>query len=212
LEGQGRRFRAQPREWEQSSDGAQTALELLQQTLENRDPVTAEHGREVAALVVRLGHFLGLPRAELAELVLAARFHDIGKAAVPDRVLLKPGPLDGAEWKCMACHPEWGAELLRHLPGCEGVASIVRHHHERWDGGGYPDGLERRDIPPASRLIGVCDAYAAMVADRPYRPALHPLAARERLREGAGSQFDPDAVDALLEALLPPPFESDGGS
>jgi HD-GYP domain-containing protein (c-di-GMP phosphodiesterase class II) len=106
----------------------------------------------------------------------------------------------------MACHAEWGAELLRNLPDCETVAAIVRHHHERWDGRGYPDGLARRDIPHASRIIGVCDAYAAMVSDRPFRPALDPIVARNELRRVAGAQFDPDAVKALLGAIAPTPL------
>jgi diguanylate cyclase len=201
LEGQGRRFRARQYEWERESHRAQKALELLQRTMEIRDPITAAHAREVAGLAVRVGHFLDLPDEQLAEVELAACFHDIGKAAVPDRVLLKRGPLDRSEWGCMACHPEWGAELLRHLPDCAGVASIVRHHHERWDGGGYPDRLERREIPQASRIICVCDAYDAMVTDRPYRMALDPGVAREKVRVGAGSHFDPEAVEALLGAL-----------
>jgi two-component system, cell cycle response regulator len=116
-------------------------------------------------------------------------------------VLLKPSQLDGSEWQVMACHAEWGAQLLAHLPGCATAATIVRHHHENWDGSGYPDGLVAEKIPRASRIIGVCDAYAAMVADRPYRPALRPAVAREALIGAAGSQFDPDAVDALLRGL-----------
>jgi HD-GYP domain-containing protein (c-di-GMP phosphodiesterase class II) len=144
---------------------------------------------------------MGLSGDELSELELAANFHDVGKTAVPDLVLLKPGQLDRGEWRMMACHAEWGAELLMHLPDCKAMASIVRHHHESWDGSGYPDGLAGADIPRASRIIGVCDAYAAMVADRPYRKALRPSVARETLAGAAGSQFDPDAVAALLGGL-----------
>jgi HD-GYP domain-containing protein (c-di-GMP phosphodiesterase class II) len=180
--------------------------------MEIRDPITAAHSRQVAGLVLRVGYFMGLPEGELAEVELAASFHDIGKTAVPDEVLLKAGPLDRSEWGCMACHSEWGAELLRHLPDCAGVASIVRHHHERWDGGGYPDGLRGRNIPSPSRIIGVCDAYDAMIADRPYRRALDPIVAREKLRQGAGSHFDPDAVEALLGTLSAPPIGSVDGT
>lgn len=166
-----------------------------------RDPVTAEHAREVAGLAIRVGRVLDFPDERLAELELAACFHDIGKTAVPDEVLLKRGPLDRTEWGCMACHPEWGAELLQHLPDCATAASIVRHHHERWDGRGYPAQLERDEIPQASRIICVCDSYDAMVTDRPYRRALDPAIARAQLLAGAGSHFDPDMVDALVEAL-----------
>jgi two-component system cell cycle response regulator len=176
--------------------------------MEIRHPATAAHHREVAEVVFRVGCFLDLTVDALAEVELAACVHDIGKTAVPDRVLLKPGPLDPSEWRVMACHVEWGAELLRHMPDCATIATIVRHHHERWDGGGYPDGLAGGDIPRASRIIGVCDAYAAMVSDRPYRPALDPIVARGDLRRGAGSQFDPDAVEALLGATTPGPAEA----
>jgi HD-GYP domain-containing protein (c-di-GMP phosphodiesterase class II) len=201
VEGHGRRFSALDREPGLSSHPARKPLEVLARMMEIRFPETAAHAQEVAALVHRVGWFLGLPGTALAEIGLASRFHDIGKAAVPAGVLLKPGPLDQAERKLMACHVEWGAELLRHLPDCATIALIVRHHHEQWDGGGYPDGLKRDDIPRASRIIGVCDAYAAMTADRPYRPALDPQAAREELRRGAGSQFDPVAVTAVLGTM-----------
>jgi putative nucleotidyltransferase with HDIG domain len=169
--------------------------------MEISDPYTSEHGRDVAECVPLAGRVLGFEGAALVELELAARFHDIGKVAVPDEVLHKPGPLDWDERCVMACHVEWGAELLRHLPDCETVARIVRHHHEQYDGGGYPDGLRGGEIPLASRVIAACDAYGAMVSDRPYRQALHPDEAVEELRHGAGSQFDPDAVAAVLEAL-----------
>jgi putative nucleotidyltransferase with HDIG domain len=169
--------------------------------LELSDPYTSEHARDVAEHAPRVGELLGLDEAAIEELELAARFHDIGKIAVPEDVLHKPGPLDDAERELMACHVEWGAEMLRHLPDCEAIAHIVRHHHERYDGGGYPDGLAADEIPLASRVIAACDAYGAMVSDRPYRPALTPHRAVEELRHGAGSQFDPDAVAAVLRAL-----------
>jgi HD-GYP domain-containing protein (c-di-GMP phosphodiesterase class II) len=171
--------------------------------MEIRDPATAAHARAVAWLALRVGRLLRLSGEALAALELAASFHDLGKAAIPDRVLLKPGPLDLAEWRLVTRHAEWGAVLLRPLPDCARVATIVLHHHERWDGGGYPDGLVRGSIPRASRIIAVCDAYGAMVSDRPYRAALDPADAREQLRLGAGSQFDPDAVRAFLTAVTP---------
>jgi two-component system cell cycle response regulator len=162
------------------------------------DPATAEHGKDVAELVPRVGEMLGLDAAALEELELAARFHDIGKVAVPIEVLRKAGPLDEREWRVMECHVEWGAELLRHLPGCEAIADIVRHHHERYDGAGYPDGLQGDDIPLASRIIAACDAYGAMVSDRPYRAALGAETAIQELEEGSGRQFDPSAVEAVV--------------
>jgi putative nucleotidyltransferase with HDIG domain len=169
--------------------------------MEISDPYTSEHARQVGDCVPIAGTFLGLEGPALDELELAARFHDIGKVAVPEEVLRKPGPLDADERRVMACHVEWGAELLRHLPDCQRVAQIVRHHHEQYDGSGYPDGLRDGEIPVASRVIAACDAYGAMVSDRPYRPALAPHRAVEELRHGAGSQFDPEAVAAVLRAL-----------
>jgi putative nucleotidyltransferase with HDIG domain len=162
------------------------------------DPATSEHSRDIAELVPQVGRMLGIHGEANEELELAARFHDIGKVAVPEEVLRKPGPLDSHEWALMACHVEWGAELLRHLPECESIARIVRHHHERYDGEGYPDGLKGEEIPLASRIITVCDAYGAMVSDRPYRRAMPHNRALAELRDGAGEQFDPDAVAAVL--------------
>jgi putative nucleotidyltransferase with HDIG domain len=177
---------------------ARKALDVLARVMDMSDPATSEHSRDIAELVPRVGRKLGFGGAACEELELAARFHDIGKVAVPDEVLRKPGPLDSEEWQLMACHVEWGAELLRHLPECESIARIVRHHHERYDGGGYPDGLKADQIPMASRIITVCDAYGAMVSDRPYRRALPHARALEELRDGAGEQFDPEAVAAVL--------------
>jgi putative nucleotidyltransferase with HDIG domain len=177
---------------------ARKALEILARVMDLSDPATSEHSRDIAQLVPRVGRLLGVTGEDCEELELAARFHDIGKVAVPEKVLRKPGPLDSEEWQLMACHVEWGAELLRHLPECESIARIVRHHHERFDGSGYPDGLRGRQIPLASRIITVCDAYGAMVSDRPYRRALSHDAALAELRDGAGEQFDPDAVAAVL--------------
>jgi two-component system cell cycle response regulator len=179
-------------------DKARKALDVLARVMDLSDPATSEHSRDIAGLVRRVGKLMGFRGDAAAELELAARFHDIGKVAVPEEVLRKPGPLDDREWQLMACHVEWGAELLRHLPDCESIAQIVRHHHERFDGGGYPDGLKGDEIPLASRIITVCDAYGAMISDRPYRRALPRRHALDELRDGAGEQFDPAAVAAVL--------------
>jgi HD-GYP domain-containing protein (c-di-GMP phosphodiesterase class II) len=180
------------------TEQARKALEILSRVMDLSDPYTSEHSRDIAQLVRRVGARFGIEGEARQELELAARFHDIGKVAVPEDVLRKPGPLDSHEWYLMACHVEWGSELLRHLPECQTIARIVRHHHERYDGGGYPDGLKGRQIPLASRIITVCDAYGAMMSNRPYRRALEPERAIEELRAGAGRQFDPEAVAALL--------------
>jgi putative nucleotidyltransferase with HDIG domain len=179
-------------------DQARKALDVLARVMDLSDPATSEHSRDIAELVKQVAALFGIQGEAAEELELAARFHDIGKVAVPEEVLRKPGPLNAHEWDLMACHVEWGAELLRHLPECEGIARIVRHHHERYDGRGYPDGLQGEAIPLASRIITVCDAYGAMVSDRPYRSALPQSTALAELRAGAGEQFDPNAVDAML--------------
>jgi HD-GYP domain-containing protein (c-di-GMP phosphodiesterase class II) len=116
-------------------------------------------------------------------------------------VLNKPGPLEPHESEVIRCHAAWGSETLARIPGLEAVATIVRFHHERWDGTGYPDGLSGGRIPLASRIIAVCDAYGAMTSDRPYRAALRADVALSEIRTGSGSQFDPDVVYALIETL-----------
>jgi HD-GYP domain-containing protein (c-di-GMP phosphodiesterase class II) len=134
---------------------------------------------------------------ELELLELAARLHDVGKLGVPDTILQKPGPLDEAEWAVMRRHPEWGAEMVGSVPGLEELGMLVGHHHERWDGHGYPNGIEGESIPLASRVISVCDAFEAMISDRPYRASLTVGDALAELETGAGSQFDPAVVAAV---------------
>jgi HD-GYP domain-containing protein (c-di-GMP phosphodiesterase class II) len=140
----------------------------------------------------------------MLELEIAARLHDVGKIKVPDTVLNKPGPLDGDEAEVIRRHATWGAETLARIPGLEAVATVVRFHHERWDGSGYPEGLQGARIPLASRIISVCDAYAAMICDRPYRPAMDLDAAIGEVCGASGTQFDPSVVEALVEAVAPP--------
>ena len=140
-----------------------------------------------------------MSRADLELVERAARLHDVGKLAVPDTILRKPGPLDEAEWAVMRRHPEWGADRVGSVPGLERLGVLVGYHHERWDGRGYPNGLEGEAIPLASRVISVCDAFEAMVSDRPYRASLDVAAALAELIAGAGSQFDPAVVAAVVE-------------
>jgi response regulator RpfG family c-di-GMP phosphodiesterase len=177
----------------------QAGVEVLAKAVDMRDSYTARHSDELASLARRVGERLELPARELLELEFAARLHDLGKIGVPDQILRKPGPLTEQEWDVVRHHPAWGAEMLASIPGLERVASLVMSHHERYDGQGYPDGLSGDEIPLGSRIISTCDAYQAMVSNRPYRPALAPVHALRELREQAGTQFDPDAVDALSE-------------
>jgi putative nucleotidyltransferase with HDIG domain len=141
---------------------------------------------------------LQLPLATVRELELAARLHDLGKIGVPDVILHKPGRLTPAEWEVMRKHPGWGAEALASVPGGAAVAAAVRGHHERWDGRGYPDELAGEEIPIASRIIAVADAWHAMTSNRSYRRALDEEHARQELCDGAGTQFDPAVVEALV--------------
>jgi HD-GYP domain-containing protein (c-di-GMP phosphodiesterase class II) len=175
--------------------------DALARAVDMRDAYTARHSSEVVALARRVGERLGLESQEIVELELASRLHDIGKIGVPDAILRKPGPLDLDEWSIMRLHPVWGARVLDDVPRLGSISAIVRAHHERWDGSGYPDGLSGEAIPLASRVIAACDAYHAMIADRPYRAALDVDIALRELDEGAGSQFDPAVVEALHAAL-----------
>jgi HD-GYP domain-containing protein (c-di-GMP phosphodiesterase class II) len=138
-----------------------------------------------------------------------ATLHDVGKVAIPNEILYKPGPLTDAEWEIMREHPVIGERILRRTPELRPIAPLVRHEHERWDGRGYPDGLAADAIPIGSRIIFACDAYRAMITERPYREPMSHARALQELRRGAGSQFDPEVIDVLLtvlaerEALIP---------
>ena len=178
---------------------ARKALAVLARVMELSDPDTSRHSRDIEQLVRRVGNELGIAGGAAEELELAARYHDIGKVAVPEAIIRKRGPLDEREWQVMTCHVEWGAELLAHLPECAPIARIVRHHHERYDGRGYPDGLAGTRIPLGSRIVAACDAYGAMVSDRPYRRAFPRWRAIQELRDGVGTQFDPAVAKAVIK-------------
>ena len=148
-----------------------------------------------------VGRLLGLDGLDLRDLRYGAAFHDIGKIAVPESILNKPGPLTDAERAEVERHVVVGEQILAPIEFLAGVRPLVRHGHEHWDGSGYPDGLGGEQIPLGSRIILVCDAYDAMTSDRPYRRAMSQAAAREELHRFAGTQFDPAVVAALFEVL-----------
>jgi diguanylate cyclase (GGDEF)-like protein/putative nucleotidyltransferase with HDIG domain len=175
----------------------QPHLPLLQALLE-REPELHVHTAGVARLADEVGRELGIVDGDLDDLHRAALLHDIGKLAIPDAILRKPGPLDDGEWDFIRRHTVVGERILVVSPILRGVARIVRSSHERWDGGGYPDGLAGESIPLASRVIAVCDAWDAMTTDRPYRPALRADVALAELERCAGTQFDPTVVDAFV--------------
>jgi diguanylate cyclase (GGDEF)-like protein len=176
-------------------------LRSLAAALEARDGYTGEHSDDVGRLSGLVAARLGLDDRHVAEVEAVALLHDIGKIGVPDAVLHKPGRLTPGEWDLMREHPVIGERILRPLPGLDAIATAVRHEHERWDGSGYPDGLAGAAIPLASRIVLACDAYHALVTDRPYRAALGEEPARDELRRCAGTQFDPAVIDALLTVL-----------
>ena len=177
---------------------AHTHVEALASSIAVGEGYTTREAKRVVELAVRVGEACGLAPIQLLELEFAARVRDVGKIGIPDTVLRNPGPLDRDGWKLVRSHPVWSAETLGHTPGLEAVASVVQFHHERWDGSGYPDGLERDRIPLPSRIVLACEAFVAMTAERPYRPALSGDRALVELRACAGSQFDPDVVEALI--------------
>jgi putative nucleotidyltransferase with HDIG domain len=178
-----------------------TMLTVLGAAMEVRDAYTALHEEAVAELAVLIATELGLDPGDQRAIRYAALTHDLGKLAVPNEILHKPGPLDDGEWEIMRRHTIVGAEMLARIPFFEDVHRLVRGHHERWDGGGYPDGLRGEEIPIGARILCVCDSFNAMTTTRPYRSAMSQEAALDELRRCAGSQFDRRAVDAFAQVL-----------
>jgi diguanylate cyclase (GGDEF)-like protein len=176
------------------------AAMLLAETLDLRDPGTARHALTVGRLAEQTGRSLGWSAERVERIRAAGVLHDIGKLGIPDAILLKPGPLDGDEWREIRRHPEIGARILEHA-SLGDIAGWIRAHHERVDGHGYPSGLTAAAIPAEARVLAVADAYEAMTSDRPYRSSLGPDAAEAELRRAAGTQFDAEVVDALIAAL-----------
>jgi two-component system, cell cycle response regulator len=173
--------------------------EVLLEALCERHPELRSHLQSVAHLCAAVGMRLGLDEEDLEELVIAAQLHDVGKIAIPDAVLHKPGPLDEGEWALIRQHTLIGQRILGAAPALRRVGMIVRATHERWDGKGYVDGLAGDTIPVAARIIAVCDAFAAMTSHRPYRPAMTLEQAFAELRLCAGTQFDPEVVRVFCD-------------
>ncbi len=178
-----------------------TAL-LLGDVVEADDTYTGAHCKDVVRLALDLARELGLGVEEQRAVEFGALLHDIGKIAVPKEIVNKPGKLDPREWEIIKTHTVEGQRMLERVGGFMGnVGHIVRCHHERWDGGGYPDGLRGHDIPLAARIISCCDAFNAMTTNRPYRRAMPAATALAELQEHAGSQFDPAVVGALVSMI-----------
>ena len=172
-------------------------LSALVTAVDNKDRYTRRHSEDVLIYSLQIAQELGLSSAVQETVQVTALLHDVGKIGVPDAILRKPGQLSDAEFQCIQQHPLMGAVIVGAVPGFEETLDAVRHHHERWDGKGYPFGLQGTEIPLLARLMAVADAYSAMTTDRPYRKGMDPHHAFRILEDGAGIQWDPACVSAF---------------
>lgn len=186
---------------EEKKSICEMAARSILHALDLKDHYTFGHSTRVAFYSVLVGKQLGLNEHELYNLEIAALFHDIGKIGIPDKVLLKPERLDAEEFEIMKAHPVMSYNILKDFAPFQDIAKIARHHHERFDGRGYPDKLKGDEIPFLSRIILVSDTFDAMTSTRPYRKGLSYDVAFEELRQFSGSQFDPRIVKAFIKAL-----------
>ena len=178
-----------------------TTLAMLSDALERKDAYTAAHADEVADLSVAVGRRLGLSDEDLRTLNYGGLLHDIGKIGIPSEIILKPAKLTDEEFEVIKQHTIIGADMLSRIPFFDEVVPLVRSAHERWDGRGYPDGLAGENIPLGARIICACDAYNAMITERPYKAAMPRGKAVSELARCRGTQFDPQVVEALLAEI-----------
>jgi putative nucleotidyltransferase with HDIG domain len=172
-------------------------VRALSNAVEARDAYTGKHAERVAAYGIEIARALGMPRPDAPEMEFGFLLHDIGKVAVPDSILYKPGPLTSEERALMARHPSVGAEIVGGIEFLAEASEVVRSHHERWDGLGYPDGLAGEEIPVAARVFAVADVLDALTTDRPYRTGFPLRQARAMIVEESGTHFDPSVIDAF---------------
>lgn len=175
-----------------------TACLAIVDMLDAKDPYTAEHSRRVADMCLRLAVMMHQPRTQIVRAIVAAGAHDIGKVGVPDCILLKEGPLDDEEFEILKRHSSIGANILLKISGFEEIAAAVWHHHERWDGSGYPDGQAGADIPLIARMIALCDSIDAMRSDRSYRKGMANCDCRREIEKNAGIMYDPELAALCL--------------
>jgi HD-GYP domain-containing protein (c-di-GMP phosphodiesterase class II) len=192
-------FKAERARAEELRGSYVATVRALTNAVEARDAYTGKHAERVAAYGLELTTRIEPDLAGEPEIEFGYLLHDVGKVAIPDGILHKPEPLSDAERALMRRHPVIGWEILRGIPFLEGASEIVLYHHERWDGSGYPEGLEGEAIPLAARIFAVADALDAITTDRPYRPAAPLADARRSISSGAGTQFDPRVVEAFEE-------------
>lgn len=174
-------------------------VECITSALDARDPYTGKHSERVSDMACFIGELMGLTEAETQEIHIAGHLHDIGKIGIPDRVLLKEGKLDDEEWKLMKKHPEIGADILSKSSHFARLAAIILHHHERWDGKGYPFGAKGTEIPLGARIIAVCDSIDAMASKRAYRNALPLEVCKAEIEKNVGIMYDPEVAEIALE-------------
>ncbi len=186
---------------EQLAEPTWLTTRMLLDVMHLKDPSTSGHSNRVGEYTCRLAPMLGMKPLETDRTVIAALLHDIGKIGVRDEILFKESGLDSGEWAEIRRHCEYGWSILRDVPRMEEVSLMLLHHHERFDGKGYPVGLKGTEIPYGARIISVADAFDAMTSDRPYRASIGVGAAIHELTVHAGSQFDPEIVQAFLELL-----------
>jgi putative nucleotidyltransferase with HDIG domain len=172
-------------------------VRALSNAVEARDAYTGKHAERVTAYCIEIARETGLTLADSGSTEFGFLLHDIGKVAIPDAILYKPGPLTDKERALMAQHPVIGAEIVRGIEFLSEAIDVVRSHHERWDGGGYPDQLRRERIPMAARVFAVADVLDALTTDRPYRPASPLPEVREMIAAESGTHFDPDVIEAF---------------
>lgn len=177
------------------------SVKAILNALDQKDHYTFGHSMRVAYFSLVVGRELGLDEEKMYELEMSSLFHDIGKIGIPDSVLNKPSRLDEAEFQIMKKHPEKSGEVLIGFEGMEHIAKNARHHHERFDGRGYPDGLKGEEIPLFARIILIADTFDAMTSTRPYRKGLPYQVAFEELRQFSGTQFDPVLAEAFISGL-----------
>jgi HD-GYP domain-containing protein (c-di-GMP phosphodiesterase class II) len=180
---------------------AQGAFEKMTQSLMERDHYTGVHSEDVSIIAQQVARALGLPEDEVEKIGAAARVHDLGKVAIPDSILRKSDGLTADEWKIVKRHPLVSADLLKGLEIYDGSIEVIKHHHEHWDGSGYPEGLQGEQIPLGARILAVADVYEALTTDRPYRQAYPKEEALQIIKKMSGRELDPQVVETLLKVI-----------
>ena len=193
---------------QQIRDVTFSTLCALVQVIDLKDLTTGVHSSRLVEWCVTMAKLLDLSTEEAKQIEIAAFLHDLGKVGIPDDILKKPSKLTMAEQAIMRKHPEYGWAVMKNIPGCQNASLMILHHHEVWNGEGYPAGLKGQDIPLGSRIVAVADAFDAMTTDRCYRKGIPLDAALSTLKRFAGIQFDPGVVDVFTEFIRPEQFQA----